>query len=143
MYILVLDNNTDIPISFSENGVLELQDYFLAPGIHYIKIKDLAAGRALMQVLLPIFYPSSYAAYIAMIPSFANLASLYNELKECAIDEEALENYLLTSFYYDFLFIEESKKLARESWYALFKRMLESSSLISSLPCMILSYEVE
>ncbi len=144
MYTFVSDNNANLPISFSENDVFELQNYFLLPGLRSVRVKNLAAGRVFIKMLLPLFHPFSYTAYVGTLPfHLEHLTNLLDELKEWAVNEEALEKYLLTTFYYDFLFIEETKQLTEHSWYALFKALLARSSLVSPLPCIVLSYERE
>lgn len=143
--ITILTDNTRGKINFSEKEIIEIQDYFLTPGIHTIKFKDVSLGRLFLDSFLPLLSSYTKGAYLSLVdlsPS-CGLVSLYRELIGACEhgDTNVLEDYMLTSFYYDYLIIEETEELKRAGWYQRFRALLEKYNYVSTAPIVIFNYE--
>ncbi len=131
--------------SLSEQKILELQDYFLTPGLHVVKVGNRESGR---QLLTQFLQSLQYYSAIAVVSSNgwlmpAEYHDLYSELDEAAalFKKEALEEYILRSFNYDFLAIEGTSDLLRAAWFGRFEHLLIEYDIARSIPIILFMYE--
>jgi len=89
-------------------------------------------------------------AYLALepikLPIFLadiEVVSLYDEMAfsgALAFAHNRLENFLLESFYYDFVWIECSQELLRKPWFEFFEQKLIVHNFATSTPILFISY---
>lgn len=149
--------NTDVSnkkqlFNYSEEDILSLQDSFLTAGVHYIKVSDLSSGRHILTTVLQSLNYYSQIAFFSetTIKSHLNINNLYQELDSAGIfnskgvtpkDNMLLEEFILNSFYYDFLAIEATSSLLISPLYREFERLLVKLNFTDTLPVVIFTYD--
>ncbi len=132
---------------FTEAEILDLQDKFLSEGIHHVKVRDIAAGRNIINTFL-----DSLAAYheIACLSVSNNglesyITNIYHELLLHGYIERCqaknLEEFFIDQFYFDFLWIECSSKLMEQPWFADFQMNIHNFRLERQIPIFMISYD--
>jgi len=111
----------------TETDILSLQDAFLTTGFHSIEFTDQAAGRNLIKNFLHSLPTYRSIACLTLdngldLPNtvFDLYASLYND----GLSEQAIEEFFINDFYYDFMWIEISATLLSEPWYKHFCKIM-------------------
>jgi hypothetical protein len=69
---------------------------------------------------------------------------LYKEMAEAhvlGISDGSLEEFILTSFYNDFLVIEYTKELMDQPWFGSFEQLLSRYSINQSIPIILFMYD--
>lgn len=137
-------------LKISESEILHLQDLFLTPGFHELKFVNLKTARLQLYTILEAlqFYHRPAALSTASASFKAPLTDLYGELLQagcltttgltssCRV--EALSNFCLQQFHYDFLWIEDPAHLATYSWYQPFCDLLADYRFDQLLPiCLV------
>lgn len=128
---------------FSEEEILEIQDRFLNPGFHYIKVESFLVGRNLFKTFSGILKYYSNKAYLSELPFdySLNMFNLFQEFIDRGIIHDqpgALEDFLLNSFFYDFLAIEVTDKLLLKPWMSKFENLLIDYYFTETLPIIVL-----
>ena len=133
-------------IRLSDEEILEIQEYFLTPGLHIIKVADVMTGRILLaRFLEALGYYFSDKAVLSLtrktIPE--GCADIYTELVETGSlhDYDALQNYIASSFYYDFLAIEGTHELLNNPWFGRFEYVLRESCAGETTPIILFFYD--
>ncbi len=129
---------------FSEADIIELHNRFITPGFHSLKVKNEKEGRALIQTVLASlnFHHSISCLTVSsnQLESFTH--NIYKTLNEFGqISEQTIFNYFLDEFESDFLWIEMSKDLMAQSWFADFELALHDFNMDQYVPIVLLSYE--
>jgi hypothetical protein len=130
---------------FSELEILQLQDLFLIYGCHYLTVPTMAYGRAIISLFLESLRFSRVGCLTtssSALPSF--VAGLHDELAfegALAFDHHLLDEFLLNTFYYDFVWIECTEDLLKEPWFYYFEQKLHNYNLGASMPIVFVSYK--
>ncbi len=129
---------------FSEADIIELHNRFLTTGFHSLKVKNIHEGRSLVYTLLAsLNYHHNIAALSIesqKLESFVH--DIYKALDGYSpINEQSIFDYFLDEFNCDFLWIEMSKDLMSQVWFADFEHMLYDFHLNQHVPIVMLSYE--
>lgn len=132
---------------FSEFDILNLQDSFLENGFHYFKVKNVFAGRTLINAFLQSlnFYHNVAALSLSTEYLKEDVVDIYNDLiMEGYLTKNsnlALEDFFLEKFYYDFVWIEITKDFLSSPWATNCLEIIEKLNLDQILPILILSFE--
>ncbi len=124
-------------IQWPESLIIAFSDAFLTRGIHYVPVNSHKEVRELLLPFLSLYYYSTLA-YVSLIEQqlpnqdIINLSGIFNTYKT-----EDLEEYLLNSFYYEFLWIELSPFLCHKQWYPLFAQKITDFNLPTRIPIII------
>lgn len=129
---------------FSEADIIELHNRFLTTGFHSLKVKNIQEGRSLVYTLLASLNYHHNVACLSVaserLESYVH--DIHKTLHEFGpINEQALFDYFLDEFNCDFLWIEMSKELMAQSWFADFEQMIHDFHLNQHVPIIMLSYE--
>lgn len=98
----------------SEEDILSLCDVFLTPGIHYLTFSSLKNGRQTMELFvqqLSCYRVVGYVDYLSHI-TYAhgmNIYELFKQYRERTVLQQALDEFFLSSFDYDFIWIVHSR----------------------------------
>ncbi len=127
----------------TETEILILQDKFLTNGFQSIQVKDITAGRALIQTFLASFTMYCNVACVSLEQEslHTDMFNIYYELETSKNVDLTLEQFLIDQFYFDFIWIEETPSLLSKSWYQEFKNLIIGHKLDQHLPIIILSYQ--
>jgi len=130
----------------TDTDIFTLQDAFLDNGFHYIQVKDVDAGRALIETFLYSLGTYHFIGCLTVAQQALNstITDVQLELfgahtygKRCG----DLEEFFIEQFYYDFLWIEACHELQATAWYDAFKQKIVELNLNQHIPIIILSYE--
>jgi len=142
-----INNAKHVREPFSDSDILNLQDAFLTSGIHYIKTDDVSTGRALTTLFLNSLncYHNIAALSMTSEPLQTKTTDLYAELilgqhLNQNLSHE-LEDFFLEKFYYDFMWIEATKKLLDSFWTQEFFRKITDFKLDQLIPILVVSYK--
>lgn len=129
-----------------EQEILDLQDYFLTPGFHFLKTTDPETGRELLTQFIQVlqYHYADVAVLSTSKRSFSfEYHDLYKELMHAKgfNKKEALEKYLLDSFYYDLVVIEGTKELLASHWFGRFENLLNTFAITEKTPVVLLYYD--
>ncbi|MCX5922011.1 MAG: hypothetical protein NTX86_01655 [Candidatus Dependentiae bacterium] len=144
----VLGTRIDIPLlvnnPLTESDILFLQDAFLTNGFHSIKVRDIAAGRCLMQTFLQSLRITDVACLtMAAMPLEDNVTDIYEQLlQEGHSDKKnSIEEFLLNDGYFNFIWIEATQELENKNWHMLFQESIIACNLDRHMPIIELSYD--
>ena len=128
----------------SEHEVLEVQEYFLNPGYHWLVVDNKECGRKLMTDFLDVLHYNSRVA-VLNTENWTREGS-YDNLYRGLSDEDflsevgALEEFVAHSFDYDFLAIEGTKELLCAPWFGQFEKHLMDHEITSFIPIITFFY---
>ena len=140
-------NARHVQMPFSDSDILDLQDAFLNNGLHYIKVDDLKSGRSLIRLFLGSLNVYHNTASLTILPEPLDPAvtDLYVELlMGGTLDARAshkLEEFFLERFYHDFLWIEITDALIKNSWVTEFFKRITDFRLDQLIPILVVSYK--
>ena len=133
---------------FSEQEILDLQDLFLTYGNHYLKVPTHGQGRNIISLFLESFqyqYFSRVACLtVSPVPLPDAVVSVRDELAlsgALAFNHHSLDEFLLNTFYYDFVWVECSQELMQSSWFYYFEKKLIDYNIAQSMPILFVTYE--
>lgn len=131
----------------SDKDILEIQEKFLCNGFQYLKGQNIGQGRKIVYTFL-----HSLATYhdIACLtldshPLQQGITDIYAEL--CgggylnSFDPYYFEEYLIEHFYFDFLWIEATRKLLMSPWFEQIKEQMLKAALDEHIPILVFVYE--
>jgi len=133
---------------FSEQQILLLQEKFLTNGFQYIKVKNIMAGRNIIQLFLDSLGVYHDIAAITLsnmrLPNY--ITHVYRELaNEGFLDpfgQQYLDDYFIDNFYFDFVWIEATQELFNSShWFNDFQDKLMSFKINEHIPIIVVSYD--
>jgi hypothetical protein len=132
----------------SENDILDLQDCFLIPGVHILRLSRINEVRSLFASMAEFLGSSERIACLTMIPGIEKyrFLNLFTKLQELGVTDRyssgfsdgVLEDYLLTAFNPDVLYIEASPALTVQPWFLLLKYLLFKFKFVLFLPIVII-----
>lgn len=150
-YISSINNNLmRTKKSLSDEEIINLQDSFLMPGFSLIQVPDLRTGRNILNLFLDSLKCYNDMAFISTYPDNCagfklpvNMINLYNEFINNNIinNIDKLEEYLLGSFYYDFLAVELTQELLGQAWFCKFEQLLIDYNFAENTPIVLFSYQ--
>lgn len=124
----------------SEADIIILQEKFLTPGFHYLKVKNEATGRDLIQIFLES---------LTIYHTVACLSTLHEQLPEAIIDvykefivPGVFENFIFESSALDFMWVEATTDLRTEKWFDYCNQAIMDNHLDSQIPIMFLTYGI-
>ena len=131
----------NIKTPFNEHDILYLQNAFTTPGVHAIKVKDVKIGRQLVTQLLNSLKWYQDVAYLASSESvpYKGATNIFAHITQ-PITTESVAQFFIEDFYYDFLWIEATPQLVKESWISSFEQQLVSYHIDHMIPIIIISY---
>lgn len=134
--------------TWCEHTILAMQEKFLTNGFQHITVSDGAAGRELVMTFVNSLhcYHNVAALTLEQEPLPQNMTDLYVQLVQnnclaATRAENAMEEFLLDTFYYDLLWIEATPKLLEQSWFVEFEHEISSLQLDEKLPIVMISYD--
>lgn len=138
-----------IKYPLSECEILDIQNKFLSNGFQHIKVKNIRQGRAVVKRFLSSMgmYHDITCLTLSDIPLSKNVCNLYHELLfNGYLDHDSLqflEEFFIDEFYFDFMWIEASRKLLTSSWFKFLEKKLINFKLEQHLPMIVISTEQE
>jgi hypothetical protein len=125
--------------TLSELNILSLQDVFLTYGFHDLRVVNPEMGRYLMRVFLNALGCYQNIACFTVIdePLAPEITDLYYQV---SCFPGTIEEFLLDTFYYDFVWIELSRELLADDVYGIFNQLLVRMKLHVRLPVVVLHY---
>lgn len=131
-----------IKTPFEEKDILYLQNAFTTPGVHAITVTSIETGRKLIDQLLDSLKWYQDVGYLASSDS-APCKGKSNVLHSITqpITPEAVAQFFIDDFYYDFLWIEATNSLLQEPWIAAFEQQLIMFHIDHMIPVIIVSYK--
>jgi hypothetical protein len=125
--------------TLSELNILSLQNVFLAYGFHDLCVANPEAGRRLVQVFLNALGCYKNVACFTLVdkPLAPEVIDLYYQL---SCFPGTIEEFLLDTFYYDFVWIELSRELLADDMYVTFNQLLVRMELYVRLPVVVMHY---
>lgn len=126
----------------SDRDILALNDTFLTSGFHTLTISHVLFGRKLLKRFLAQLSCYSQIAYMSTThvdSADDQIFNIYGFLKARNIfyNEQALDEFLLEEFCFDFLWIEWSHEFLTEPWFASFKQKLIEFGIDREIPIII------
>jgi len=134
---------------FSEQSILELQEKFLTNGFHYIKVPNQRFGRILIERFLATMHTHHDKACITLDinPLGDQVANIYHVLTNMGyldpFDLHDMRDFFIEHFYFDFMWIEATKKLLVSSWFCEFEKLLLDFHMEKHIPMIVVLYEHE
>ena len=130
-------------VSPIEQSIITIQQYFLTPGMHCIEVPTVQQGRSLLRICLDSLQIFADVALLTMATKKcpAQYRDLYEEVKHLTVHDGTLEEFILTSFYNDFLIIEYTPQLLEQPWFGTFEQLLSKYSIAQSIPVIIFMYD--
>lgn len=127
-------------LTLTEHDILALSDTFLTRGFHDIHVSNFSFGRALLKQFLALL--NCYGTIACLAVNYHRsgqddtIDNLHEHLQKITLTshEQALNDFLLNEFHYDFLWIEWSSELLHQPWCMRFKRKLIEFDLAHELP---------
>lgn len=115
--------------TLTEHDILFLQDAFLINGFQSIHVANQAVGRALIQSFLQCLPMYTHNACLTLndtagLPS--NIVDISAALHYEGLQEQAIEEFFINEFYFDFVWIEISDALIQAPWFGHFNKILEA-----------------
>ena len=136
--------STSVGLHLTENDILNLQDAFLHSGFHYIQVKDFQQGRTFIESFLQSLALHADMGCLTMdgitLPHMVTDMKKYLAPHDSIVSESTIEEFLL-DHYYDFIWIESSKKLISQSWYEAFRSKLSEFKVHHRIPIIVLTIE--
>jgi len=131
--------------NIAEQTIINVQQYFLSPGMHCITITSHEQGRSLLRVCLdPLdVYSDIGMVTVATKRAPAHYRDICFELEEyqaVSYDDGRLEEFMLSSFHCDFLVLEYTQELMEQPWFGRFERILADYSLAKAIPIVMFMY---
>lgn len=129
----------------TEDDILVLQEGFLVNGFHHVQVSDVKNGREFIKAFLRSLdcYHNVACLTIDSLSDERGVTDLYRELCEYAREKTVkgcLDEFFVEQFYYDFLWIECSDRLAQEFELEAFIQKLLHLKLTNTLPITLLHY---
>ncbi len=124
----------------SESDILTLQEKFLTPGFHYLKVKNVATGRDLIQLFLKS---------LTIYHTVACLSTVQQLLPEAIIDitkefiaTSSFDSFIFESSALDFMWVEATNELRNEPWFDEYNQAIIDNHLDTQIPIMFLTYGI-
>lgn len=124
---VLLKNNT----TFTDQQILELQDLFLEPGIHYVQVDSFAGGRILINHYLQALNCFNEAACFSLYTHEQNITNIVEEVAPAH-----LLSYFELDFNADFVWVECDSALLQ--YYPTLFVALEKYVVQQHIPIIIL-----
>jgi hypothetical protein len=123
----------------SETDILNLQDKFLTPGFHYIKVQDIAAGRHLIMLFLTSLntYHTVACLTVARLPLSEAIIDVYQEF----ISTQSFDSFIFESGALDFMWVEANPELHCQPWFDEISQTIIDNNLDTQIPIIFLTYE--
>jgi hypothetical protein len=129
---------------FSEDDILTMHELLLTPGIHYIGVTDINAGRVAMKTFLDALRYYHKIGFLTLAPDTIpyGVEDMVQELAEHGLlkNRSLMGSYFATEFDYDCIWIESDKKLLHEPWIQAFFNELHNFQTI--IPIIVSIYEM-
>lgn len=143
-------NSKLFSIPFSELDVLELQQIFVALGVHTIKAKNVADGRAIIATILQSlnYYHTIGCVTQVVEPVLAvNVCDILGQIM-LQHDEKGdlitdLEDFFSMYACFDFIWIEFTQAMRKRYSYDALKKIFDMYHAEERMPVVIVMYEEE
>jgi len=128
-----------------ERDIIALQDKFLTNGIQHIRVKDVSTGRSLIDAFLSSlnYYHDIAVLTASEIPLKKDTFDMYTELLRLgyiAQNADDMDEFFFDQFYFDFMWVEATKKLLDSGWFTDFEAKLIELKIDKHIPIVVLSY---
>ncbi len=129
-----------------EQTIINVQQYFLTPGVHCITIATHEQGRSLLRVCLDSLeiYTNVGIVTVTTKKAPAHYRDMYEELEHAqalCLGDGRLEEFMLSSFQCDFLVLEYTQELLEQPWFGRFEQLLSEYSVAKSIPVIMFLYD--
>lgn len=127
----------------SEQEIIDLSSMLLTNGIHYLPVKTMAQGRALLDTFLTTLNCYQTPSFITteQLPphaSYINVAAAMEKKGHETIDASALIDFIYTTVYSDFLWIEVMTKMQNIAWLEELEEKIFALHLNEAMPIVVL-----
>ena len=115
--------------NLTEYDILYLQDAFLINGFHSLHVSNQAVGRTLIHNFLqslPMYTHNACLTLNNTVDLPATIIDIYAALYNEGLHEQAIEEFFINEFYFDFVWIEISDALCQAPWFGHFSKILEA-----------------
>lgn len=133
---------------FSDGDIFDLQEKFLSNGFQYLKAKDLIRGRSIIYAFLKslgLYHEVACLTLEYQPPLLPEIIDLYYELNVGNylnnFEPYYLDEFFFDQFYYDFVWIEASRKLLMSGWFETVKKKMIDMALDQHIPIIVVVYE--
>ena len=130
-------------LAHTEHELIALQKALITPGVHAIQASSLRQGRKQLLTLLASLGCYTNMACItrsaSVIPQATNIYTHLTHAYAQIPGEYTLSCFIGERFYYDFLWIELTERLEKQTWFEPMVRELTEGALIEALPVVLLS----
>ncbi|MDP3788009.1 MAG: hypothetical protein Q8Q60_01665 [Candidatus Chromulinivorax sp.] len=145
------DDNQDTKLftfPFSEHDVLELQEIFVALGVHTIKAKNIVDGRRIITTILQsLNYYHNVGCITEMNQLPVNVCDILNHIilqKSQRGDLlHDLEDFFSIYSYFDFIWIELTHDMKKQYAYEDIKNIFDMYHAEERMPVVIVTYDEE
>ncbi len=136
----------DRNVSQVEQSIITIQQYFMTPGMHCIYVPTVQQGRSLLRICLDSLQIFADVALLTVATQKCPTLyrDLYTEIKRAkalTTHNGRLEEFMLTSFYNDFLIIEYTPNLIEQPWFGAFEQLLSRYAISESIPVIMFMYD--
>lgn len=133
-------------LPFSEHDVLQLQEMFVKPGLHLIKVKDVTDGRKIIQTILSSL---NYYHNIGCITNVAELSptvcNIINHIKLHKPNSDnlllELEDFFTVHACFDFIWIELTQGMKKQYSLKDIQKVFNMYHVDERMPVLIMMYE--
>ncbi len=132
---------------FTDEAILYLQEIFLQNGFHFLQVEDIEFSRTLVKNFLKSLNCHNDIAAISLeaIDCDKKVNNIYHNLIFNGYIDGRLhsdfEEFFLDQWFYDFLWIEASKKLLNSSWINPFLKKMKELNFDKEIPILIFFYQ--
>lgn len=129
-----------------EQTIINVQQYFLSPGLHCITIPSHEQGRSLLRVCLDSLGIYSDVGMVTVTTKKTPLhyRDIYEELEHyqaLSFDDGSLEEYMFSAFQCDFLILEYTQELMEQPWFGRFEQLMSEYSVAKAIPVIMFLYD--
>ena len=129
------------PLRIPERDIINLQEAFLTPGLHFITTYNRSTGRILINALLKSlkFYRvvACLTPYQSLLPN--DVVNIYQDLEHQNYDGH-VQDFILDEMSYGFLWIEETDDLKGKPWFRSFRECLIDFGVDKMIPIVTVVY---
>lgn len=134
---------------FTDRDILDIQEKFLCNGFQYLKSSRVLPGRKMVYDFLKSLslYHDVACLSLDSAPLEPDITDLYSELMDGgylnSYEPYSLDEYFIEQFYFDFVWIEATRKLLLSPWFENVKRKIISAAIDQHIPILVIAYSEE
>lgn len=133
-------NLCDFTKNLSEKEIITLNEIFLSPGLHVVKIKNVRQGRSIFDVFVQQLHFYALHDCCALVQGFfhTNDCNSFDLSLLSQLTNDELDVLLLSLFDYNLLWIEADQNLLSNDKFTKFESRIYSLKLYEKLPIIVM-----